>query len=114
MDGLDLLVYHSEQGMHSEQNQIITKCNNTGERTLSSKDNPKENLLEVDQGLKKSHPVELCTRELSQVVIECLRALGTAQVCLCNVSDVTYKRWCLEIQCSWIYLAFMLCSDSPG
>ena len=29
MDSLDLLVYHSKQGMHSEKNQISAKCNNT-------------------------------------------------------------------------------------
>ena len=34
MDSLDLLLYHSEQGMHSEQNQIIAKCNNTGVKEL--------------------------------------------------------------------------------
>ena len=34
MDSIDQLVYHSEQGMHSEKNQIIAKCNNTGVKEL--------------------------------------------------------------------------------
>ena len=49
MDCLDQLVYHSKQGMYSEKNHIIAKCNNTwDERTLSRKVNHKENLLEVE------------------------------------------------------------------
>ena len=34
MESLDLLVYHSEQAIHSEKNQIIAKCNNTGLKEL--------------------------------------------------------------------------------
>ena len=43
MDSLDQLVYHSEQGMHSEKNQIVQQ--HWDERTLSRIIKHKENLL---------------------------------------------------------------------
>ena len=51
MDCLDQLVYYSEQGIHSEKNQIIAVQQHWNERTLSRKDNHRENLLEVEWNL---------------------------------------------------------------